>query len=70
LNIYSTFESPLLSRVAVLQLEDSVVTYGFVHKILYGELPHKIIMFIGFGFAFVCLLPLLRSVLLTLKNGE
>lgn len=37
LGIYRIFKSPVEAQLAVKQLEDSAVTYGLVHKMMYGS---------------------------------
>ena len=68
LSIYKIFAPALEASIAVKQLNDSVVTYSLVQKIIVGGLFPNTIIILTLLLVTVCLIPLLKSVFKKFKE--
>jgi hypothetical protein len=63
LSVYGTFQPSIEANLATAQVNDSIVQYSLIHKLLYDNLAEKIISLV-FGIpTLVCLIPAVKDLL-------
>lgn len=71
LSAYQTIQPAFLASIASNQLEDSVVTYSLVHKLMYSSIVEDTIAWVGIILIFLLLFsPIKRAITSSIKQEE
>jgi hypothetical protein len=63
LNVYGTFQPSVEASMATAQVNDSIVQYSLIHKLLYDNLAEKLITLVFLIPAMLCSIPAVKDLL-------